>query len=407
MTRTTADSTDVAIVGAGPYGLSIAAHLADAGRAWHRIFGPPMSFWREMPATLNLKSFAFATNIAVPRPHFTFPEYCRSHGLPDLEPCTMESFADYGLWVQRTLVPDADPVQVTSVAADGAGFDLRLSDERTLRAESVVVATGLAGLEYVPEVLSRLPSDRVSHTSAHRDYRLFRGQRVAVLGAGASAIEAATLLYESGATPLLLVRGRAVEFHDRFNPDRSLRERIKNPNSVLGPGRKSWVLEHLPMALHFVPDFKRVPFTRRYLGPAGPWWIKSRFEGKVPSVVGCEVERADMEGGEVRLALRAGGLPREERVDHVLAGTGFEVDVDRFGFLDPGLRARVRRIERAPRLSRHFESSVPGLYFVGAAAALSFGPLFRFVTGARVAAPVVAAHAAERVAAGRRRRRTL
>src|SRR5580658_2866791 len=119
MTRTTADSTDVAIVGAGPYGLSIAAHLADAGRAWHRIFGPPMSFWREMPATLTLKSFAFATNIAVPRPHFTFPEYCRSHGLPDLEPCTMESFADYGLWVQRALVPDADPVQVASVAADG------------------------------------------------------------------------------------------------------------------------------------------------------------------------------------------------------------------------------------------------------------------------------------------------
>jgi FAD-dependent urate hydroxylase len=396
MARRTAEQTDVAIVGSGPYGLSVAAHLAHRGRATFRIFGPPMSFWRAMPKTLNLKSFAFATSLSVPRPHFTFPEYCRSHGLPDLEPCTMESFAAYGVWVQESLLPDAEDTQVTRVEQSGDAFEIRLADERTLRAGSVVVATGLSGLEYLPPALRRLPPDRVSHSSTHHDYGAFRGQRVAVFGAGASAIEAATLLHESGASPLLVVRGDEVVFHDRYNPERSLRERLRAPNSVLGPGRKSWVLEHFPRVLHFVPDARRVPFTRRYLGPAGPWWIKGRFDGNVPTVLGSEVESAEVHGGKVRLVLRVRGHEQVEEVDRVVAGTGFEVDVDRYTFLDAGLRGRIRRVERAPALSRHFETSVRGLYFVGPSAALSFGPLFRFVAGARVAAPVVAHHVTSR-----------
>jgi hypothetical protein len=107
-----------------------------------------------------------------------------------------------------------------------------------------------------------------------------------------------------------------------------------------------------------------------------------------------------MDGGKVRLSVDVGGVPREEEVDHVLAGTGFEVDVDRIPFLDPELRAEIRRVERAPALSRHFESTARGLYFVGAAAAFSFGPLFRFVAGARVASPVIARHVERRAARG-------
>ena len=388
---TTTEETVVAIVGAGPYGLSVAAHL-DARGVPFRVFGPPMSFWREMPATLNLKSFAFATSLAIPRPHFTFPEYCRRHGLPDLEPCTMESFADYGLWVQRTLVPGVDPTPVAHVKRDDGGFLVTRGDRRVIRADNVLVATGLTGFSHVPDVFAGLPPDRVSHTSDHRGFAAFRGQRVAVIGAGASAIESATLLYEAGAEPLLIARRKELVFHDRFDPRRSIRERLRSPNSVLGPGRKSWVLEHFPMAVHFVPEARRVRFTRKYLGPAGPWWIRDRFRGNVPFVTEAEVNGARMENGKVRLLLQLPGSARVEVVHHVLAGTGFEVDVDRIAFLDPDLRREVRRIERGPSLSRHFESSVRGLYFAGVSAAFSFGPLFRFVAGTRVAAPIIARH---------------
>src|ERR1700722_1568185 len=121
----TVGETEVVIIGAGPYGLSLAAELRQQGIGF-RIFGAPMSFWLGMPAGINLKSFAFATNIFVPRPHFSFPEYCRMHGLEDLEPCSMASFAAYGLWVQREQVPNVEAVDVTGLRKSGARFDLTL-----------------------------------------------------------------------------------------------------------------------------------------------------------------------------------------------------------------------------------------------------------------------------------------
>ena len=104
----TIDETDVAIVGPGPYGLSVAAQLRSRGVSC-RVFGPPMKFSWDMPRGINLKSFAFATNLAVPESGHTFPEWCRARGLEDLEPCSMESFATYGLWIKDRFVSDVDP----------------------------------------------------------------------------------------------------------------------------------------------------------------------------------------------------------------------------------------------------------------------------------------------------------
>jgi cation diffusion facilitator CzcD-associated flavoprotein CzcO len=389
-----ADETEVAIVGAGPYGLSLAAELRQRGIV-SRIFGSPMSFWLGMPATINLKSFAFATNIFVPRPHYTFPEYCRTHGLEDLEPCSMASFAAYGLWVQREQVPEVEKVDVTGLRARAGRFELTLQNGARCLARRVVVATGLSNFAYLPDALRRLPRELATHSSDYTEFSRFAGKEVAVVGAGASALETATMLLEAGARPLLLVRGREVIFHTKFDPERSFLERLRRPNSVLGPGRKSWVLEKVPALLHYVPEAKRVQFTRSYLGPSGPWWLYERFHGKVPVRLECTVTGSEARGE--RLVLRvsdAGAAPREVVLDHVIAGTGYEVDVDRLPFLDSDIRARVRRISRAPALSRHFESSVPGLYFVGAAAAFSFGPLFRFVAGAAYSSPTVRKHIA-------------
>ena len=56
--------TRVVIIGAGPYGLSVAAHLRAHGVAF-RIFGAPLDSWRNhMPVGMMLKSDGFASGKA-------------------------------------------------------------------------------------------------------------------------------------------------------------------------------------------------------------------------------------------------------------------------------------------------------------------------------------------------------
>jgi cation diffusion facilitator CzcD-associated flavoprotein CzcO len=388
---------DVAIVGSGPYALSLAAHLRARG-VRYRAFGPPMRFWHSMPPGLNLKSLAFATSIAVPERGHSFPEWCRARGLEDHEPCSMESYAEYGMWMRDRFVPDLEPVEVANVAvARRGGFEVTLATGERLRARNVVSATGLSGLAHTPEVLQGL-RDLASHTFDLHDFTRFAGKEVAVMGAGASAIEAAALVHEAGGRAKLLVREAEATFNTRAAPDRPLIDRILNPDTVLGAGRKNWLLQTLPWGVFFIPERRRVRFVQNYLPPTAPWWIRDRFEGRVEVHVRTTVVGATVESGRVRLRLQRPGAPeRTTRVDHVIAGTGYVLDADRLAYLDADLRRRLRRVDKAPALSLSFESSVPGLYFVGPLTALCFGPVFRFVSGARFAAPAIARHVAARL----------
>ena len=388
------EETDVAIAGAGPYALSLATHLRALG-VQTRVFGPAMKFWLDMPRGINLKSLGFATNVCVPRSGFRFVDWCRARGLEDFEPCPMSSFAAYGLWVKDQLVPDVDPALVRRVSRLGERqFEVVLADERIVRARRVVLATGLSYFAYVPEVLAALPAPLVSHTFDHTDYDVFRGLDVAVVGGGASALEAGALVHESGGRAQVLVRDEA-SFSTKMSRNRPLLARLRAPNSVLGPGLKSWALEKMPMAFWFLPERQRVHFVKTHLGPKGPWWIKDRLLGHVPVHDRTSIVGAERAGDRVRLRVRhAAQGERTVEVDRVIAGTGYVVDVDRIEYLDPALRAGIRRVEKSPALSLRFESSVPGLYFLGLAAAMSFGPLFRFVAGAEFAAPALARHLA-------------
>lgn len=393
---------DVAIVGAGPYGLSLAAFLRERGVRF-RIFGRPMRSWLQMPDGMYLKSFGFATNVYTPGGRLSFVEYCRERGLESFEPCAIADFARYGLWAQQQAVPDLEQEDVTGLSAvPGGGFEVTLGSGESLQARRVVVAVGLTYFARMLTVLAGLPPELASHTSDHREFSRFTGRDVCVIGAGQSALEAAALLREQGARPRLLVRAPAVRFAGRMPAQRGLLERLRAPQSGLGPGQKSWLMETFPAALHFAPQALRLNLVRTHLGPSGAWWLRDRVVDKLPIQPGCRVLAASAKGG--RLALRVAeehGGEREIETDHVLAGTGYEADVERLPFLDAGLRSRIRRIERAPALTRHFESSVPGLYFMGLASAPSFGPLFRFVVGAEYAAPAVARHLANRRAHAR------
>jgi thioredoxin reductase len=353
-----------------------------------------MRTWRQMPPGMNLKSFGFATSIPTPKPHYTLPEYCRTRGLEDFEPISFTTYAEYGEWFQQQLVPDVEQVHVTDVSRSNGGFSVKLDTGEQFESRCVIVAAGLGYFRRIPEVLASLPQELVTHgwdTSEYLKSRTFAGRDILVIGAGQTALEAAALLHEGGAHVQILAR-RDVWWSDRFGK-RSLFEALRNPNSVMGPGRENWVLQHIPMLAYHLPDDVRVRFTRKHLGAFGAWWLRDRVEAKIPVLRQTSLVSASAKAGKAFLKVRsASGDESVIEADHIVSATGYEADIDRLPFINPELAGQIRRIERAPALSPYFESSVPGLYFVGPVAAFSFGPLVRFVAGAAYTTPKVARH---------------
>jgi FAD-dependent urate hydroxylase len=390
----------VAIIGAGPYGLSLAAHLA-ARNVEHRIFGRPMQFWSQVAdagGDRNLRTYCFGTNISTPAPGFSFPDYSRPRGLETFEPCSINDFARYGNWFQQLNVPWVEPVDVAHVVRNSDGFAVKLADGRSLDAERVMIAIGLTCFAQMPRAVAALPPAVARHTSEITSFADFKGKDVAVVGAGQSALEAAALLLEAGARPQLLVRKDAIYWMNRVPQSRNLWRRLRSPISALGSGPKAWALAHFPGAMHRLPEKWRTHLVKKHLPPEGAWWLRERVENRMPVHVSTTIEEACEADDRVSLRLRGANASKERNllVDHVIAGTGYDIDVERFVFLDPALRAAIRRIGRAPKLNAAFETSVPGLGIIGPASAISFGPLFRFVAGAEYTARVVSAHVTSR-----------
>jgi cation diffusion facilitator CzcD-associated flavoprotein CzcO len=396
-------SVRVAIIGAGPYGLSLAAHLAARG-VEHRILGRTMTNWeRHMPNGMFLKSEGFASSIDEPSGRWTLRSFCDQAGLPYADvgwPVPIETFRSYGRWFQRSLVPHVEEDEVIAVTRAGDDFSLELASGGRGTARQVVVATGISTFTYVPPELRSLPPDRLSHTYEHADLGEFRGRHVAVVGAGQSALEAAALLRENGARPELIVRSSALS----WNPNPEIPGYGGSPAwrlrpTPLGGGSELWGYWHFLRAFPFLPEELRARFVQRTLGPAGAWWLRARVAEKIPVSLAHEVVDAQKTGSGVDINLAAAGEPRQIRADHVIAGTGYRIDLDRLGFLSQELRGRIRRacsVPGAPLLSTNSESSVHGLYFVGLAAAPRFGPAMRFVCGSSFAVPRLARHLAGR-----------
>jgi FAD-dependent urate hydroxylase len=390
-------STNVAIIGAGPYGLSLAAHLA-ARKVEHRIFGRPMHFWSQVADAGKeryLKTYCFGTNLSTPADGFSFADYNTPRGLETFEPCSMANFTDYGQWFQQNQVPWTEPVDVTRVERQADGFAITLSSGERMIASRVVVATGLAYFAKAPSVVSSLPPELMTHTSKISSFEAFKGRTVAIIGAGQSALEAAALLREAGAEPRLIVRENAVRWHSRIpQHGRSLYQRVRSPISGLGFGPKAWVLTNLPGALHLLPERLRTPFVLNHLPPEGAWWLRPRVENLVPVDLNSTVIEARESGQRVSLRVldSSNNTERQIEVDHVIAGSGYDINVNRLDYLDPTLRSEVACIERSPNLNARFESTAPGLHFIGPISAISFGPLFRFVGGCGYTAQTLSAH---------------
>ena len=401
------DVVDVAIVGAGPYGLSLAAHLRAAG-VDYRHFGLPMQLWRSaMPQGMFLKSQGFASNLSDPGGTHTLEAFCGQTGRPYASyglPVALDTFVSYGQWFQSGLGLAVEEVLVTSLARLNGGFELTLATGERLAARRVVVAIGVQHFGYVPPPLSSLPSSVCTHSSAHTDLGAFRGREVVVVGAGQSALETAALLHEQGASVQVLAREKKLAWNGvPLALDRPLLQRLKEPESGLGSGWGTWLYSNHPDLFRHLPRSTRVYRARTALGPAGASWLRERVIGQFPVRPGHSVTSAELQDGRVRLGVAAdGGTSSELTADHVIAGTGYRTDLTRLQFLDDGLRPALRTLAGSPVVGGDYQSPVAGLYFMGPAVAPSFGPVMRFVFGSRHAATVVARQLA-RTAGGRSR----
>jgi thioredoxin reductase len=395
-----ANITEVAIIGAGPYGLSIAAHLAALGVSF-RIFGKPMSAWADqMPKGMRLKSEGFASSLADPTSRFTLGEYCRQQGLRYQDiglPVPLETFVAYGRAFQKHFVAQLEEQFVTAVRRHRDGFELQLADGEIALAHKVVVAVGITHFAQLPAELASLPGELVSHSSAHSDLAKFSGRRVGVLGSGASALDLAGLLHRAGASAQVIARSSTIRFQQPPGP-RSPVDRLLRPVTGIGGGMQLFFYCNAPQLFRMLPEKLRLDRVRKTLGPAPGWFVKEEVFDKVPIHLDMKLVGASSENGRVWLNVAdRSGSRRSLEFDHVIAATGYRVDLERLRFLDRDLLVEVRLTECSPALSGNFESSVRGLYFVGVAAANTFGPMMRFAFGCHFTAPRISRHLARRL----------
>jgi FAD-dependent urate hydroxylase len=381
MSKTQANPVEAAVVGAGPYGLSVAAHLDHTGIST-RVFGEPMGFWRRnMPKGMMLRSPWHGTHISSPNRAHSLDVYASAHCVDDSKLLPLEDFVDYGEWFQKRAVPQLDRRAVTRIDATGRGFRLTLNDGETVIAGRVVVATGLRNQDYRPDVFAGLPEELVSHACQHDDLGIFRGKHVAVVGRGQSACESAALLAENGAQAEIISRG---DIHwlahltdGKANKPKLwwLREALAAPSAV-GPFPLSWLAEFPGLAWR-LPRNIREEFTQRCLIAGAAGWLRPRF-AEVAIDAGRAIKSARADGGRVALDLDNG----RRSFDHILLGTGYRVDIARLGILPRELLDKIACVGGSPILGAGFVSSVPGLHFVGSYAVRSYGPLLRFIAGA-------------------------
>ena len=374
---------DVVIMGAGPYGLSTAAHMRKRGLKV-AIFGKPLSFWQEhMPEGMCLRSFWWASNLSDPEGKYGLEQYFRIKGLRVADPIPIGTFIDYGLWFQEHAVPDVDETYIANIRHRGERFVVTLEDGRVIESKTVVMAPGLQYYIYRPAEFAHLPSSLVSHSADHHSFAQFAGKEVAVIGRGQGALETAALLNEQGTSVQVVSRSplRWVPMGNMKVP--ALLRQLRAPRAGMGNGWLNLVLEKYPYVYQRLSRDTRDHLLSTRHGPAGAHWLKPRIVNKITVHEEAHISNIEEVGSRVRLSLSDKG---ELEVDHVILGTGYRADIKLLPALDPQLTDSIQSYLGSPILDPWFESSVPGLYFIGYSAARCFGPLYRFVLGVDAAA---------------------
>lgn len=384
------DTLPTAVIGAGPYGLALSAHLKAAGLPT-LTFGRPMEFWRNMPEGLCLKSVWSASSLFDPARQYNLDCYVTATGKPRIEPIPRQFFPDYTEWFQQHAVPQIDQTYVQMLTRDGTNFRLGLADGREVHVSRVIVATGISEFTRLPDYERDLPPTLAAHTQRLSDLTTFKGQRVVMVGSGQSALEYAALLHKAGAEVEVIARGPFI-WHSRFLYERTGPARhIFYPPGDVGPPGINWMVT-FPLFFSHFPESIKQSLHRRATRPAGAKWLRPHVEGIVRLTPYTRVEQILFQGDGLCLKL-SDGTRRE--IDFLCLGTGYQPDLKRLPFLDSALLQQIQAHNGYPVLNTWFESSVPHLYFVGTLAGYTFGPICRFLSGAHILARQVARHAVQ------------
>jgi lysine/ornithine N-monooxygenase len=377
--------TELLIIGAGPFGLAMAAYAAHLNID-HVVLGKPMDFWHSnMPKGMHLRS-ACDWHLDPIDVH-TIERYLQTkHMRPaDVEPLSRECYLGYAQWFQEQKAIAATPSMVRRLECSPgapAGFAALLDDGETITATHVVIAVGFRYFKNVPAEFARIvPAGRFAHTCDCVDFAPLQGKRILVIGGRQSAFEWAALLHEQGAA--------AVHVSHR------------HPSPAFAASDWSWVN---PLVDAMVTN----PGWFRTLAPAEQEALDRRFwaEGRVKlepwlgprithqdairlwphtQVVACR----ELPTGDLLVRLDSGALLT---VDHIILATGYKVNIQQIPFLGAGnILPTLETRNGFPVLDERFQTNLPGLFVTSLPAGQDFGPFVGFTVAVRAAAKLIGA----------------
>ena len=391
------ETKEVVIIGAGPYGLSTAAYLKNAGIEPY-VFGKSMAFWKtSMPSGMLLRSKNEASNISAPQKSLSIFAYENTLGRKIPDPVPIEDFIAYGDWFQKKVVPNLDSRQVENVSWNGSVFELTVEDGERVHAKTVVLALGIGLFANRPEQFAGIPRELAPHSSDLNNFVGLKGKRVAVIGRGQSALESAALLHEQGASVQILTRDPGLIYRPFAWRKHLFRKLTSGP--LLGLSYKVfpptdlgsiWTARKMasPELFRRQSPEQQEQLLRACARPIGAYWLEPRLKA-VSVRTRVSVSRAEIAGNGLNLELSDG---TKAHVDCVVLATGYRIDLSRIRILDRSLLQRIQlRADGYPDLDTNLQTSVKGLYMAGVIGEKALGPTLRFVTGTSNAGPRLAA----------------
>ena len=370
--------TDLLVIGAGPFGLAVAAQASHLGIE-HLVVGRPMEFWRKsMPAGMYLRS-ACDWHLDPAGIH-TIEKFLEERGqtAKDVEPLSLEFYLSYAEWFQKQKRITTLPLQIERLEVADDGFTAITAAGDTIHARNVVIAPGFTHFTNIPaELKSRLPAGRFIHTCDFVDFSAARDRRYLIIGGRQSAFEWAALLVEAGA--------RAVYITHRHD------------SPAFAEADWSWV-SPLVDAIGDDPNwFRRLSQAEKDDVNHRLWaegrlkvepWLEARLNNdRVRVLPRTEVVECVENDGELRTTLSNG---ETITCDQIILATGYKVDITRLPILAAGnILDRLETRNGFPVLDDHFQTSIKGLFITSMPATQDFGPFFGFTIAVRVSAKLI------------------